>query len=138
MGYSFWSQVKIASVTQQSELICETHSFGTGGVAWPIYPSGRTEIFSAENDMQVKTVEVKSVLKALFPVYVHVYVSINGEKLADKNRYVFSNAFTPYYINKDVIQELHVGDENKYFTTKAVGDTEAWIAWGNYVELCGR
>jgi hypothetical protein len=138
MGSSNWSEVKMVSVTQQSELICETHEFGTVGVAWPIYPSGIAEVFSTENNMVIETLEVKSVLKALFPVYVHVFISINGEPLADKSHYVTLNAYTPYYINKDVVKELHAGDQIRYFITKAVGDTEAWIRWGNYVKLCGR
>lgn len=137
-GSSEWSAVKSASVSQQPELICETHEFGTVGVAWPIYPSGRTEHFVAVNNMLVETVEVMSVLKALPPANVYVAIGINAEQLANKTHYVFSNVYTSYYINKDLTKALIAGDDIYYYISKAVGETEAWIKWGNYVKLCGR
>ena len=138
MGYSSWSETKTVSVTQQGELICETHEFGTVGVAWPITPSGRTEHFSAENNMLIETVEVLSMLKALPAANVYVAVGVNGVQLANKTHYVFSNVYTAYYINKNVSSELHVGDDIYYYISKAVGESEAWIRWGNHVKLCGR
>lgn len=138
MGYSNWSEIKTASVTQQGELICETHEFGTVGVAWPILPSGISEHFTAENNMLIETVEVMSMLKALFPVNVYVAVGVNGAQLANKTHYVFSNAYTAYTFTKNVSNQLHVGDDIYYNISKAVGESEAWIRWGNHVKLCGR
>jgi hypothetical protein len=137
-GYSDWSEMRSATVTQQAPLICETHNFGTPGVSFPILASGSTDHFVAVNTMLVETVEVKSVLKALYPVNIYVAVGINGTQVANKTHYVFSNAYTPYYINKSVANELHASDDIYYYISKNAGTTEAWISWGNYVKFCGR
>jgi len=88
--------------------------------------------------MLIETVEVMSMLKALFPVNVYVAVGVNGAQLANKTHYVFSNAYTAYTFTKNVSNQLHVGDDIYYNISKAVGESEAWIRWGNHVKLCGR
>lgn len=138
MGSSGWSEVKLASVTKQEELICETHDFGTPGVSLQVLVSGSFDYFVAENNMLIETVEVKSMLKSTFPTYVYVAVGINGDQLANRTHSVVGNVFTPYYINRTVANELHEGDQIYYYISKAVGDPAAWIGWANYVKFCGR
>jgi len=138
LGSSGWSEAKTASVTQQAELICETHNFGTVGSSLLIPTTGTFDHFTAENNMLVETLEVKSMLKATFPTTVYVAVGINGVRLASTSHTVSGNAWWPYTLNRtNLANELHVGDDIYYYISRT-GDSSAWIGWGNYVKLCGR
>ena len=138
-GSSAWSATQSVAVTVVSQLICETHNFGTTpGIALPITPSGLTWTFTAAHTMMVETIETLSNLKAPFPVTVIVQVYINATKAADWNVYVIGNAYLPYTRSRNVSVTLNQGDTIKYVVKKYVGDPEAWIRWGNYVKLCGR
>jgi basic membrane protein A len=138
-GSSAWSVTQSVAVTLVSQLICETHNFGTTpGTALPITSSGLSWTFTAEHTMTVERIETLSNLKALFPVTVIVQVYINSTKAADWNVYVIGNAYLPYTRSSNVSIILNQGDTIKYVVKKYVGDPEAWIRWGNYVKLCGR
>ena len=136
---SGWSAVKMAGVTTQPQLICETHNFGTGGVSLQVIPSGSFDHFTAENNMLVETVEVKASLKASqFATYVYIAVGINEEQLFHTTQYIWNLAFISYTINRNVAHELHVGDDIFFYITRSFSDPVAYIGWGNYVKLCGH
>jgi hypothetical protein len=136
-GFSPWSETKSALVNQPQQPICETHNFGTVGVSYQIQPSGYTEHFSAQNNMHIESLEVKSVLSADFPMYAHIYISVHGEQIASSNPWVYSIAYTAYTFNRNVSTELQEGDDITYYITKDVGDPSLSIRWGNYVMVCG-
>ena len=136
---SGWSAVKMASVTTQPQLICETHNFGTVGVSLQVLPSGSFDHFTAENNMLVETVEVKASLKASqSATYVYIAVGINQEQLFHTTQYIWNLAYISYTINRNVTHELHVGDDIFFYITRSFSDPVAYIGWGNYVKLCGH
>lgn len=138
VGFSGWSDVKMAAVTQQSPLVCETHTFGSVGHSLQIPTTGTWEHFTAENTMLVETLEVKSMLKATFPTTVYVAAGINGVRLEDVSHYVVGNVWTPYYLNRiSLASPLQAGDDIYYYAART-GDSTAYLGWGNYVKLCGR
>lgn len=117
--------------------ISETHEFGETSVYYYVYSDGKTWDFTAENNMTVETIEIKSVLASSGGTF-HIQIRIEGNLVASWDQYVNSTTFHDYFHSKTVSVELHEGDEIEYkiyggsFSTPVGG-----IRGINYVKLTG-
>jgi hypothetical protein len=138
LGSSPWSNIQSANVTVVPPLTCEQHDFGDPGTYYYIYSSGRSWDFSAQNNMTIETVEVKSNLATLRGITFHISVRVNGNTIANWDQYVSNSTFVSYYHSDNVSYPLNANDDVTYFISASAGSGEAAIAWDNYVKLCGR
>jgi PKD repeat protein len=132
-GNSGWSNTKSVVVTV-SLPPCEQHDFGVPGTQYYIYTDGRSWNFTADGDMAVRTVQVKSVLATSSGRTFYIQVRINGNTVASWSQYVNSTTYEAFYHSADVAFDMHTGDTITYHIR--VGSGVGGIAWMNYVKLC--
>ncbi len=114
----------------------ETHEFGTLNTQYYIYSDGRVWKFAAQNTMDVKYVEVKSVLASASRGTFHIEISIRNNLIAKWDQLVLTTTYLPYIHTKEVTYSLAQGDTIYY---KIYGN-QFWTAEGgllgiNYVKL---
>jgi hypothetical protein len=132
-GNSGWSNVASVVVTVPLPP-CEQHDFGVQGTQYYIYPSGRSWNFTAESDMAVRSVQVKSVLATSSGHTFYIQVRINDSTVASWAQYVNNTTYTAFYHSKDVSFDMHTGDKITYHIS--IDSSVGGIAWMNYVKLC--
>jgi len=121
---------------------CEQHDFGSPNVYVYVYAPGRTWNFTAENNMAVRSLEVKSVTKNIyhpeiggyFPLYVEIKVN---DTLVTPSWELFSADFKTHIHSASVEFNLNVGDEITFHIYGGTSSLAAGIITGpNYVKLC--
>lgn len=115
----------------------EIHEFGSSNTQWYIYSDGKKWNFTAQNNMALQTIDVKSVLAAYAPGgSFHIEIRIRGDLVASWDQYVSSETYQEYYHSKDVNVNLYEGDAIQY---KIYGGTFSTPVGGilgvNYVKL---
>jgi chitodextrinase len=124
----------LAVSTEASE--CQQYDFGHSNLQAYVYSDGRTWNFTAEQDMNVQLVEVKSVLGSYGGTF-HIQVKINDALVASWDQSASGGYMTTYTNSANVALDLHVGDTITY---RIYGGTSSSpvgsISGPNYVKLC--
>jgi hypothetical protein len=115
----------------------EVHEFGSTSSEWYIYSDGKKWNFTAQNNMLVETIDVKSVLAAFPPGgTIHIEIRIDGDLVANWDQFVANVTYHDFYHSKDVNLNLYQGDAIQY---KIYGgtfyDPIGAIRGVNYVKL---
>jgi len=127
------------AVSSAEAALCEQHDFGSASIQWYVYADGRTWEFTAENDMVVQNLEVKTV-SIRFPVpgvpgvyfALTVQIQINGTLVAS---WVAENGTDIH--SETVYFNLNVGDTITYrIYGGTMSDPGGVISGPNYVKLC--
>ena len=130
--------ILFVSASQVFAQIVETHEFGETSVQWYVYSDGKTWEFTADNNMNIETIEVKSVLASTGGTF-HIEVRIQDNIVAEWDQYVNDTQFTPYYHTKYVSYSLHEGDIIVYKIYGNSSSTSTGLISGiNYVKLTGE
>lgn len=118
--------------------IIETHEFGETTTQWYVYSDGKTWEFTSENNMNIESIEVKSVLASTGGTF-HIEVKIQDNVVAEWDQYVNETQFTPYYNTKYISYALHEGDNIvfKIYGNSSTTYTGA-ISGINYLKLTGE
>ncbi len=117
--------------------IVETHEFGEENVYFWVYSDGKTWVFTAENNMTVETIDIKSVLASEGGTF-HIEIRIEGNLVANWDQYVNSTTFADYFHTKQLSQALHVGDEIEYkIWGGSISTPVGGIRGISYVKLTG-
>ena len=117
--------------------VCEQHEFGETNTYYYVYSDGVSWDFTAENTMQVDTIEAKSVLATSSSRTFYIQIKVNDTIVASWDQTVNSSTFQPFTHTASVDLDLKAGDKITYFIYGGTLSSPVGGILGiNYVKLC--